>query len=309
MGGEIWAKNRDTGGSSFGFQIPLIPHITECKAAEQSATFPLEGHKILAIESNPTQRQFWHTLLTKWKTNYRVFDSIESARESYMSDPPELMLLPVAALNACNLDMLEHLQAWQEAGCLAILGLSFDSQVPKITFDSINIDQVKLIPFDVDDIEQTLSNLVPHHTPIIRTPTQYNTSPQPIKHETLRILVVEDNEDNQTLTKSFLQKMGHSVSIAESGNHALEKLRVEDFDLLLMDVQMSGIDGLATTRKIRSGNVGIDKMSVPIIALTASAMRGDKERCLEAGMNDYLSKPVRLNELKSVIEKYKVDNQ
>ena len=116
--------------------------------------------------------------------------------------------------------------------------------------------------------------------------------------------MIEDNEDNQKLTRSFLQKLGHHVSIVESGHHALEILNDEHFDILLMDVQMSGIDGLETTRRIRSGSVGAHKKDVPIIALTASAMRGDKERCLAAGMNDYLSKPVQLSELQEVIARY-----
>jgi CheY-like chemotaxis protein/HPt (histidine-containing phosphotransfer) domain-containing protein len=107
----------------------------------------------------------------------------------------------------------------------------------------------------------------------------------------LRILVVEDNLVNQKLVIRMLEKMGHLCALAQNGRAALKRLEAETFDLALMDVQMPEMDGLTATRKIRE-NETQTKSHLPIIAMTAHAIKGDRERCLEAGMDTYISKPV-----------------
>jgi two-component system sensor histidine kinase/response regulator len=116
-----------------------------------------------------------------------------------------------------------------------------------------------------------------------------------------RILLAEDNLVNQRVVQRILEKNGHSVFLAGNGREALEALKKEAFDLVLMDVQMAEIDGFEATRAIRE----IEKVSgmhVPIIALTAHAMKGDQARCLAAGMDGYLSKPVNAADLLRAIE-------
>jgi two-component system, sensor histidine kinase and response regulator len=117
----------------------------------------------------------------------------------------------------------------------------------------------------------------------------------------LRVLVAEDNTVNQLLAKRLVEKQGHSAVLAASGREALEALENGTFDLVLMDVQMPDVDGLAATVAIRqrerhSGG------HLPIIAMTAGAMQGDKELCLQAGMDAYVSKPVNVKELFTAIE-------
>jgi CheY-like chemotaxis protein len=108
----------------------------------------------------------------------------------------------------------------------------------------------------------------------------------------LRVLVVEDNPVNQMLATRVLQKKGHSVVVAGNGRQALEALAGQKFDVVLMDVNMPEMDGLAATAAIRAREEGTGRR-VPIVALTAQALAGDRERCLAAGMDAYLSKPVR----------------
>ena len=118
--------------------------------------------------------------------------------------------------------------------------------------------------------------------------------------ESFRILVAEDNPVNQKLAVRILEKAGHRVSVAGSGKEALDKLKQESFDLVLMDLQMPEMDGFAATEAIRRG----ERMSghhLPIIAMTAHAMKGDRERCLEIGMDEYISKPIDLNALLELI--------
>ncbi|RLB07078.1 MAG: hypothetical protein DRG27_06805 [Deltaproteobacteria bacterium] len=115
----------------------------------------------------------------------------------------------------------------------------------------------------------------------------------------LRVLLAEDNPVNQKVAKSMLEKQGFQVTIANNGKEAVELLTKESFDLVLMDVQMPEMDGLEATRKIRE--LGI---KIPIVALTANAFEEDRKRCLEAGMDEYLSKPIKIEELLNIISKF-----
>jgi CheY-like chemotaxis protein len=112
----------------------------------------------------------------------------------------------------------------------------------------------------------------------------------------LRILVVEDNLVNQKVASGLLRREGHEVVVAANGREALRTLQAQLFDLVLMDVQMPEMDGLQTTAAIRAREEGTGRR-VPIIALTAQALHGDRERCLAAGMDAYLSKPVHAQQL------------
>ncbi len=118
-----------------------------------------------------------------------------------------------------------------------------------------------------------------------------------------RVLVVEDNTVNRILAVNFLHNLGHAVAEAKDGREALEKLRAEPFDLVLMDVRMPGMDGIEATRRIRAGEAG--PPDIPIVALTAFALTGDRERLLEAGMDDYLSKPIEASALGRMLEKFR----
>lgn len=122
--------------------------------------------------------------------------------------------------------------------------------------------------------------------------------------DNLRILLAEDNLVNQTVALGLLKKIGLSASVVQDGREALEVLAVEPYDLVFMDVQMPEVDGLEATRRVRDGSVGAVNQQVPIVAMTAHAMKGDRERCLAAGMNDYVSKPVALDDLAAVVARW-----
>ena len=128
-------------------------------------------------------------------------------------------------------------------------------------------------------------------------------SPQtPLPHKSIHVLLVEDIATNRMLTVRLLEKRGHMVTSTDSGKKAVELLEREMFDVVLMDVQMPGMDGCEAARTIRDPHSSVLRHDVPIIALTAHAMAGDKERCLAAGMNGYLSKPLRPDEFIAAVE-------
>lgn len=116
------------------------------------------------------------------------------------------------------------------------------------------------------------------------------------KKKGIAVLVVDDNKTNQTLVQKLIEKLGYKSDVAENGTDALNALKQNNYDLVLMDIQMPGMDGIETTRKIRNKSTEILNHDIPIIAMTAHAMSGDRERCLEAGMNGYISKPINPRE-------------
>jgi two-component system sensor histidine kinase/response regulator len=125
----------------------------------------------------------------------------------------------------------------------------------------------------------------------------------PVAATRLRVLLTEDNPVNQRLAMRIMEKAGHHVELAGTGIQALAALDRSEFDVVLMDVQMPEMDGIEATEEIRRREKGAGR-HIPIIAMTAHAMTGDRERCLEHGMDDYISKPIRANILLELLEKY-----
>ena len=117
----------------------------------------------------------------------------------------------------------------------------------------------------------------------------------PEEEATFHILLVEDNKVNQRVAAAMLKKMGHDVDLAENGEEAVKQVQMKKYDAVLMDCQMPVLDGWEATRQIR--RLGGEFEMIPIVALTANALAGDKQQCLDAGMNDYLSKPVKKQDL------------
>ena len=119
----------------------------------------------------------------------------------------------------------------------------------------------------------------------------------------MHILVAEDSPVNQKLAMTMLKRMGHDVAVAATGSEAIDLWQQKHFDLILMDVQMPEIDGLQATRRIREIEKSLGD-HVPIIAMTAHAMQGDRSSCLEAGMDDYIAKPVSRKVLEDVVQRH-----
>ena len=169
-------------------------------------------------------------------------------------------------------------------------------------------DGKPFIRFDVEGKGSVFSLVIPAGVDITKQPLlgRYNSANQPdtaLDTEDAdfsgSILVAEDDPANQMLITKLLEKMGFKVTIAEDGNKALQKALTQSFDLILMDIQMSIMNGYEATEALRKEGI-----STPVIALTANAMKGDREKCITAGCDDYISKPIDQDELRRVLKKY-----
>lgn len=138
--------------------------------------------------------------------------------------------------------------------------------------------------------------------PVAQMPAVSVTAPA-LRLDALSVLVAEDNPVNQLIIDAMLKQLGHGVTLVANGRRALDALAAQHFDLVLMDCNMPEMDGLEATRRLRAGSSGVRDTRVPVIALTANAMDGDRETCLAAGMNDFLAKPVSIAALRQAIER------
>ncbi|NEN88770.1 MAG: response regulator, partial [Okeania sp. SIO3H1] len=135
--------------------------------------------------------------------------------------------------------------------------------------------------------------------------TQKSNNSQCIKQSIVRILLAEDNPVNQIIAKKMLHRLGYTIEIVKNGLAAVEAVKNQFYDIILMDIQMPEMDGIEATHHIRQQFKNTESTCQPwIIAMTANAMKEDRENCFKAGMNDYLSKPVQLHELAAILEKF-----
>jgi two-component system sensor histidine kinase/response regulator len=171
--------------------------------------------------------------------------------------------------------------------------------------EELGISAYAMKPVRRSELLEVISRLLEEteQSPVQPLITRYSLAIARNAEVSLRILVAEDNAVNQKLVARLLEKRGHCVKVVANGREALAALDLATYDLVLMDVQMPEMDGFEATGEVRR-NEKQTGLRTPIIALTAHAMKGDRERCLEAGMDAYLSKPIRPKELDDLLEKY-----
>jgi signal transduction histidine kinase/DNA-binding response OmpR family regulator len=312
MGGRIAVEPRPAGGSVFRFSAqfalrssPLLP--------ERPQAVALAGLEVLVVDDNATNRRIIGDALADWGVKPEFADGGTTALQRLDARPAGA---PYAlTIVDCNMpemdgfDLVERLGPDRAGRAGAIVMLTSGGQpgdAARCRQIGISAYMSKPVSMSVlrEVIERALS--AERGAPTLGSTTRPRPSALITRHSleeaqrTLHVLLAEDNAVNQVLATSLLKKHGHRVSVAADGLEALELLERERIDLVLMDVHMPRLGGYAAARRIRAGE-GDSGRHVPIIALTAQAMKGDREKCFEAGMDGYVSKPLRIAELFAVM--------
>lgn len=311
LGGDVELRATGPDGSTFALTVaasPCAPPRGEKEPAYiDEALVDLHDKVALLVDDNETNLRILANLFDRWGmktlTFVRPADALARLKQSADIDIALVdMMMP--GMNGIQLaEAIRENHPPQEFS-IVLLSSVGDTELRKIgdlsVFESVMHKPVRLSSM----LDTVLNALVAQSGG--RAPSEH---PFPAKSTEklaekfpLHILVAEDNLVNQKLIKQVLYRFGYEATLVANGREALQAVKETSFELVLMDCQMPQLDGYETTRRIREGEAGEDRRGLPIVALTASAMVGDREQCIAAGMNDYLSKPIRAEELKSILQ-------
>jgi signal transduction histidine kinase/DNA-binding response OmpR family regulator len=306
MGGEVHVESEPGKGSLFWFTA----WFGRGDELEQPGAPPvLSGRRVLVVDDNATNLEIMGSLMQGLKADFRVVDGAVKALAELRSaaragKPYELALL----------DMMMPGMDGEELGS-QIKADALISGTRLIMMSSAirggEAERLKRIGFNGFLVKPVRKNQVIREMEAALTQARHPESPTAdspgpiaeVARRAIRILLAEDNLTNQKVAAAILGKMSYRVDTVANGLEALRALETIPYDLVLMDIQMPEMDGLEATRNIRREGGRVLNPRIPIIAMTAYAMKGDRERCLEAGMNDYISKPVNARELRAALER------
>jgi signal transduction histidine kinase/DNA-binding response OmpR family regulator len=308
MGGRIWVESVVGKGSAFHFTASLgMGRIAETLPA--TATVALAGLGVLIVDDNATNRRILRELLSNWGMKPTLAESGASALECVKQarDPFALILTDFHMPAMDGFALVEQLrQGPHPAADARIIILSSAGQPG----DAARCRELGVAAYLSKPVIP--SDLYDRIVRVLGAPSSGTGSASLATHRALRdgkrklnILLAEDNVINRTIAVRLLEKHLHRVTVTTNGSEALAALDRENFDVVLMDVQMPEMDGFEATSAIRAREQSTG-MHVPIIALTAHAMRGDQERCLAAGMDGYIAKPIKSQELLGLLERFPV---
>ncbi|PIU31590.1 MAG: hypothetical protein COT06_07290, partial [Syntrophobacteraceae bacterium CG07_land_8_20_14_0_80_61_8] len=304
MGGSLWVESEPGQGSTFHFTLNL--HLDPARTPKPTlpTDFDPNGVRVLVVDDNETNRLIIREILAPQGFQLTLVADGEAALQAMATAhgegrPVQLLLLDQYMPNLSGFDVAQAVSARNEWADARIILLTSAGQKG----DMQRCKALGIAAYLHKPINQ--SELLESIAATLRWPR--GLAPSVITRHTveeakrrLRILLAEDHPVNQKLAKRLLEKRGHTVLIADNGAEAVAILKTQVADLVLMDVQMPELDGFEATAIIRREHLGGPHL--PIIAMTAHAMKGDRERCLEAGMDGYVSKPIKVEELFMTIE-------
>jgi signal transduction histidine kinase/DNA-binding response OmpR family regulator len=309
MGGTIGVVSKAGVGSQFWFTCSIDIH-NKSNVYKKRIRAELDGTKILIIDDVETNRYLLNTLLKKRNCACSEAPDGKTALEKLIIAAKELHPFQIALIdyrmpdmdgeNLCKTIKSDPIindtkcilltSVEQRGDALRMEQAGFDGYLVKPVITDLLLDCISLVlGKKIDETDM----------PIITRHTIAESEKQQVK-----ILVVEDFSTNQELMKEYLETLGYFSECVSNGVEAIEMLKIKRFDIILMDIQMPEMDGLKATSIIRDPQSDVLDHNVPIIAMTANVMEGDRELCLQSGMNDYIDKPLRLKGLRSILEKH-----
>jgi signal transduction histidine kinase/DNA-binding response OmpR family regulator len=312
MGGQIWVESEVARGTQFHFTARMgiaVDNATE--VASIAPTEILRGLRVLVVDDNRTNRRILEGILRRWEMKPTSVESGEQALAQLSTaraaaEPYALILTDMHMPTMDGFRLVERIRQRPELSTATIMMLtSAGHRGDAVRCQELGVVAYLLKPIRQSELREAIARALGAKEQKGATSLVTRFSLQGARDPlgSLRVLVAEDNPVNQLLATRLLEKRGHRVVVAANGREALAALEDQSYDLVFMDVQMPEIDGIEATLAIRekektNGN------HQPVIALTAHAMKGDQERCLRAGMDGYLSKPIRPQELDEILDKY-----
>jgi two-component system, sensor histidine kinase and response regulator len=302
MGGAMGVESQPGRGSTFWFELPLVPG-DAAKAARVVSPESLSGLRVLVIDPNETRRRILEHDLGAWRMSAETVagahEALAKLREQAGAGEPFDLVISEYDLAEMNGLVLARLIKCDRAIADAhiILVTAIAGRIDPPILRVVGIDGCLVRPVKHSALFDAIANAVSGNAPP-RPDSQQPREAAPLRSD-VRILVAEDNPVNQKVALRQLQRLGYAADAVADGVEALEAVGRVRYDLVLMDVQMPEMDGFEATREIRR-----TRSRVPIVALTANALAGDRERCLQAGMDDYLQKPFSEAELLRVLRAF-----
>jgi signal transduction histidine kinase/CheY-like chemotaxis protein len=303
MGGEIGLKSMPGQGTTITFDAHFDVCLASRPAPPISSEEDLHGIPTLIIDNNATNRRILSELTRQWKMKSHICDSGESglaelSRAASAGNPYRLLLLDEKMPGMDGMEVLDRIRRNPVLQSPVIMMLTSRDQVQSVALcRKMGVETYLIKPISRCDLLESIRLAIGVHKPArtVTLPTTGISASSP----SLKILLAEDNLVNQKVAMGMLGKMGHRITLATNGLEALEQWRQGDFDLILMDVQMPEMNGLHATMQIRREEAM--GAHVPIVAMTASAMSEERDRCLAAGMDDFISKPVSYKVIEQMI--------
>ncbi len=296
MGGRIWAESEPGKGSTFRFTIIAEQPGFEKSLAAQS---DLAGKRVLVIDDSKTAREMLVKSLKSWG-----MIPVEAANSKDALEVLSKYVFDFAILDEMMPDMNvqdmngQHLSIEIKKGKNAKARLVIVAPLGRKVLRDVQADGWLTKPIKPLELHSLLFELISPYKEIKAGAEGPSPHKEDANHHSIRILMAEDNPVNQKVALRMLRRLGYEADIVSNGLDVLQALEKQPYDVVLMDVQMPKMDGFETTRRLRSLGIG-----VWIIAMTAHALDGDREKCLNVGMDDYIAKPIKLEELQKVLER------
>jgi PAS domain S-box-containing protein len=316
MDGRILVESEPGRGSTFRFTVRLQRPLLQPDRAAAQAPAELHGLRVLVVDDNATTRRALEEWLRAWQTEPRVVADGATAldelrRAAAAGRPLALVVLDSRLPGTDALALAAEILQTPEVGAGGILLLTVEDQARELRrYRELGIAACVMKPVGEEEFLDAVCRARSLPSPVVAAGGRWasacelgtQAAGEPVSARRFHVLVAEDNPYNQAVMEDLLPRRGHTVRVADDGQAALAALEQDHFDVMLLDIHMPELDGFQVVAAVRQREQGTG-LHLPVIALTARSAAGERERCLQAGMDDYLAKPVRAAELFAAIDR------